>query len=91
MSKREKMFAMVKDYRNSGLSSTAYCEKRGIYRSLLYYWISKYDENTSPGGFVQIKPQSSTNKTIDVKYPNGVCISVPISELHLVQALIRSY
>jgi len=91
MSKREEMFAMVQDYRDSGLSSTAYCEKRGIYRSLLYYWVKKFDEGASPGGFVQIKPRSSTNKTIEVKYPNGICITVPISELHLVQSLIRSY
>jgi len=82
---------MVQDYRDSGLSSTAYCEKYGIYRSLLYYWIKKFNESSAPGGFVQIKPQSSTKKTIEVKYPNGICISIPVSELHLVQALIRAY
>src|SRR5690606_26630977 len=38
--------------------------------------------------FVQIKPQSSTKKTIEVKYPNGICISIPVSELYLVQELI---
>jgi len=47
---------MVQNYGDIGLSSMAYCEKRGIYRSLFYYYIRKFDENTSLGGFAQVYP-----------------------------------
>lgn len=66
MSKREKMLALVQDYKDSGLYGKAYCQTHGVVLSTLYYWIKKFEENTSPGGFVQIKPRTSTNKTIEL-------------------------
>ncbi len=91
MSKKEQMLSMVADYKASGLSGAAFCRDRGIHRSLLYYWIKRYDQQTSPGGFMELKPTHKTNKSIEVTYPNGVRVLVPVSELHLLQTLIKAY
>lgn len=91
MSKQEKMFALVEDYKASGLSGSPYCEKHGIYRSLLYYWIRKFNDSASCGGFIEIRPKSQVTKIIEMKYPNGVSITVPTSELDLLLTLIKSY
>ena len=52
MSKREKMFTLVEDFRASGLTGKAFCQTHGIVTSTLYYWVKKFNESASPGGFV---------------------------------------
>ncbi|EKF55031.1 hypothetical protein I215_09221 [Galbibacter marinus] len=47
MSKGEKMFTFVEDFRASGLTGKAFCQTQGIVTSTLYYWIKKFDESSS--------------------------------------------
>lgn len=41
MSPQEKMFALVDEYHQSGLSAKVFCEGKGIAPTRFYYWIRR--------------------------------------------------
>jgi len=76
--RQEEMFTIIEQSRQSGLNQKTFCQNNGIAPSLFYYWLRKYKEYKEYlPGFVPINIKRQTrvaNPTIEVQYPNGVCI-----------------
>jgi|HubBroStandDraft_4_1064222.scaffolds.fasta_scaffold905139_1 transposase-like protein len=76
---RQKKFAMVRDWMDSGLSQTAYARERKISFHQLNYWVRKYDNSKKqvekPNGFIKlpetIKQNLRENIFSEVIFTNG--------------------
>lgn len=91
MSKQEKMFQLIEEYRNSGFTIKAFCEDRDIKAATFNYWIKKKKEASSAGGFVTINPQVPSNADLELIYPNGVRLRTGANNLDLVKRLLELY
>lgn len=91
MSLQEKMFALVKEYHQSGISAKVFCEEKGIAPSRFYYWIrKKRDQNKT--GFIKITTNSKINSVpVELIYPNGVRLQLPVSDLDVITDLIKAF
>jgi len=91
MSLQKKMFALVDEYHQSGLSTKVFCERKGIKSSKFYYWIrKKRDQNKS--GFIKISTAGEVNSPpVELIYPNGVRLQLPASDLDVITELIKAF
>jgi hypothetical protein len=87
MNRTEKMLALVKDYRESGMTQKEFCRESGMGITKLNYWISKSREASAPTGFVPIS--SAPRKEVTLEYPSGVRISIDTSDLSLISRLVK--
>ncbi len=73
------MFSIIREWELSNLTKKSFCGERQIPISVFLYWCRKYRKSQSPGGFVPMKVQSSTEhgSVIEIKYPNGVALRLP--------------
>ena len=89
---KDEMFPIVEAWRDSGLSKKAFCEERGIVKSIFYYWYKKYREENVSGGFIPLLPEASQalapGHTIEIQYPNGVLLRLPANTP---ASLVRKY
>ena len=89
---REEMFPVVEAWQDSGLSKKAFCEERGIIKSLFFYWCKKYREENKHGGFVPLTVGVSNSfaqgHSIEIQYPNGVVLKLPANTP---ASLVRQY
>ena len=91
MSLQEKMFALVDEYHQSGLSAKVFCEGKGISPSRFYYWIRKRKQQDK-SGFIKINPDSKINSVpVELIYPNGVRLQLPVSDLDVITKLIKAF
>ena len=49
----------IEEFRNSGLSRRAYCEKNGITKSTLDYWFTRINKLQKTEGLVELKTDDS--------------------------------
>jgi len=91
MSLQEKMFALVEEYHQSGLSAKVFCEGKGIVPSRFYYWIRK-KRNQNKTGFIKISTDTKINSVpVELIYPNGVRLQLPVSDLGVITELIKAF
>lgn len=91
--RRDEMFALIELQKQSNQTNKYFCEQQGIAQSCFYYWQKKYrQEQTGSSGFVPVLVKRSTSglsQTIEVQYPSGVTIKVPVgSSVTLLKTLI---
>lgn len=95
MDKQEQMFSLIDEYRRSGLSAKRFCAEHGVRYTTLMYWIGKKRRTETDagarGGFIPISlsSQSCPGKSIEIKYPNGVHISIPHFSIEQLRSLIH--
>lgn len=89
--RRQQMFAMIEQWRTSGLTQKAFCEQRSIRYYVFHYWYKRYkmqqsgvDDNA--GSFVKLqvaKPSSSGG--VEINFPGGIRIIFhePVSSSYL--------
>lgn len=74
--KRESMYELVHQWKNSGLSQAKYAAQHSLTLVKFRYWIKKLKEPTdNEPGFVQLNGFSSQG--ISLRYPNGVELLLP--------------
>lgn len=89
MSKQEKMYRLVSEYRKSGQSVRAFCQERQIKPSTFQYWINK-KKHQKASSFISVKKESSyVNEKITLVYPNGVQIRIEHFNLAFISELIK--
>ncbi len=89
--RREYMFTLVRQWRESGLTRQEFCLQHGITLAKFGYWIARWKENQSGGesGFISLTPSRAGDRaSISVIYPNGVRLEVPSADLGLLSRLI---
>lgn len=89
--RREYMFTLVGQWRESGLTRAEFCLQHGLTLGKFSYWIARWKENESGvnDGFIPMGTAMAGNPSvISVVYPNGVRLEVPSSDLSLLSRLI---
>jgi hypothetical protein len=89
--RRDYMFTLVRQWRESGLTRQEFCLQHGITVGKFGYWISRWKEDQSGGdnGFIPMgSPRSASQPVLSVIYPNGVRLEVPSADLGLLSRLI---
>lgn len=89
--RRDYMFTLVRQWRESGLTRHEFCLQHGITLAKFGYWIARWKENESGAdtGFIPLgKAMAGNPSVISVVYPNGVRLEVPSVDLGLLSRLI---
>ena len=75
---QDKMFALIRSWKQSGLSQKSYCEQNQIRYYVFHYWYKRYrDEqsNSSEGAFIPVNVKTSfsdiTCANIEVVFADG--------------------
>ncbi len=91
MEKKEEMFALVKQWQDSGQTQSEFCKASGLKKGTFSYWVSRSLGNQKKG-FMPLIPQSGPiQKEVEVIYPNGVKIKIASCDLKTLAGLIRVY
>jgi len=89
--RRDYMFTLVAQWRDSGLTRKEFCLQHGITLAKFGYWIKCWKEAQSGGdsGFIPMGPPGiAGHSVLSVIYPNGVRLEVPSADLGLLSRLI---
>jgi len=85
LEKKSMMLSLVEQWQQSGMSQTEFARVQNMTLVKLRYWISKHRSNeNSTSAFIPLNGFS--NLGINIKYPNGVEMSLPI---HTPVAVLR--
>jgi transposase-like protein len=83
--KKEKMFALVDQWRESGITRKAFSRQHGIIERTFYSWCDKYsDRSLDPSGgpgFIELAPEPSEGEKsacprIELEFPGGLRIKI---------------
>jgi hypothetical protein len=93
--KQAKMFALIEEWRQSGLTQVVFCEQKKIAPNTFTNWHKRYKKqpNALIKAFIPVTI-AGTDQTscgeIEIHYPNGVRLVLPKnSELSMVRAFIN--
>jgi len=87
--KRSKMFSIVEQWQQSGMSQKAFSHANGINIYTLRYWISQSRQRQNESlGFVQLNEPAVAD--ICLRYPNGVELLLPVhTPISVIKGLIN--
>jgi len=92
MSIQEQMYALVDEYRQSGLSAKDFCEQNKIGLPKFNYWIRKKSQLNSNSGFIKIASNQKLPHTpVELIYPNGVRLQLAAPDPVLIASLLKIY
>jgi len=96
MSKKEEMYAMLAEYRASGMSQNEFCLSRQISLHVLKYWTRK--ERAEKGSahplkmrFVPLQVQEPLASSLEIVFPNGVKVRGFGSDTDLVMRVAQRW
>lgn len=90
--KEQKMFALVDAWRESGMKRKEYCRIHHIKVSTFSYWVTRKNKTERGGeGFLRVDVCGTGERkdSVEIHYPNGVRLSVPVGHVALISTLIR--
>ena len=95
MDKQEQMFALVEQYYQSGLSARLFSEQHHISYTTFSYWVRRKRElsrrENSDGEFIPVNISgniSSPTDAIELTYPNGVQVKLPVFNREQISQLL---
>lgn len=92
MSRQEKMFALVDEYGQSGLSAKVFCEQNNIGISKFNYWARKKRQIHNGSGFIRVAADKKLEDLpVELIYPNGVRLQVATSDPAVIAGLLKIY
>ncbi len=77
---RQQKFAMIEQWRTSGLTQKAFCEQHSIRYYVFHYWYKRYkmqqaDVHDKAGSFVKLRiTKPSGAGGVEINYPGGIRI-----------------
>jgi hypothetical protein len=77
---QEKMFGLIEQCKESGLSNREFCKQKSINEAKFYYWLKRYThQSPKESNFIPIRlnPGQIICETLEIIYPNGVKIKLP--------------
>ncbi len=86
---REHMFALIEQWRQSGLSQKAFCGQQSIRYYVFHYWYKRYREHhmekQSDNSFVKLQIAKPSPGAVEINYPGGIRIIFhePVSSSYL--------
>lgn len=92
MSKQEKMFALVDEYGQSGLSAKVFCEQNNIAVPKFNYWARKKRQDHNGSGFIKVTADKKFKQIpVELIYPNGVRLQLATTDLGVIANLLKIY
>ena len=91
MTKTERMFTLVEQWKQSGITRKEFCRQADIKVGTFAYWVAKYkkdNQQSDPGGFVRVEASAQPASRVEITYPNGVRICIDPWDLALISQLI---
>lgn len=87
--KRSMMLTLVEQWQQSGMSQAKFAQIQNIKLVKFRYWIRRYRQHENSGsGFIQLG--SFSQQDINIRYPNGVELSLPMqTPVGLVKSLLN--
>ncbi len=85
------MWLAVQQWKESGLTQKAYCEKVGVKRTTFANWVGRTKEKPEKGFLALTPPRGPVSEDIELSYPNGVRLKVNPSHLLILSELIRCW
>src|SRR5690625_4232199 len=79
MTKTQRMFTLVEQWKQSGITRKEFCRQADIKVGTFAYWIAKYkrgEQQPTPGGFVRVEASAQPACRVEITYPNGVKICI---------------
>lgn len=88
---RQQKFAMIEQWRGSGLTQKTFCEQQSIRYYVFHYWYKRYrlqqvSAENNTGSFVKLQvAKSSPGGAVEINYPGGIRILFhePVSSSYL--------
>lgn len=81
----------IEQWKESGLTQKAYCEKIGVKRTTFANWVGRSKEKPAPGFIAVTPPIKTVSESIEVIYPNGVRLKASTTHISVVSELIRIF
>jgi hypothetical protein len=75
---RKKMFDMIEQWQQSGLTKKAYCQQQSIKHHTFYYWYKCYrqqhpDMDNKSSSFVKLQIEKCTaTPSVEIYFPGGI-------------------
>ena len=92
MSKQERMFALVDEYSQSGLSANVFCEQNNIAVPKFNYWARKKRQNHNGSGFIKVATDKKFKQVpVELIYPNGVRLQLATADPVVIAGLLKIY
>lgn len=89
MTKTEKMFALVEEWKSSGKTQKIFCREHDLKLSTLAYWIARKKRTEEPsGGFLAVEVGGEAGRQVKITYPNGVTLTTGNADLNLISRLV---
>lgn len=92
--RQEEMFAHVENFRKSKLTQKEYCQRHGLGKDEIYYWMKKYErlQNPENNKFIAVeicKPALVSENKLTIHYPSGVQVSLSTgTSVNFIRSLI---
>src|SRR5690625_5770304 len=74
MTKTQRMFTLVEQWKQSGITRKEFCRQADIKVGTFAYWVAKYkkdNQQSDPGGFVRVEASAQPASRVEITYPNG--------------------
>ena len=78
MEKKEQMYALIREWEQSGLTRDQFCNDHNIRVSTFGYWRTKYLRGENPetdSDFLPVYPAEINQ--VEIQYPSGVILRLP--------------
>ena len=90
----EEMSYHIQCWKESSHTQQQYCSLNNLPYHRFYYWLKKVreKENLMMNGFIPVRVNDSESRLasdIEIKYPNGVSISVASADIQFIGRLVR--
>jgi hypothetical protein len=73
---RERMFELIEQWQQSGLSQKAFCEQHSTRYYVFHYWYKRYRQNKEEGNnssFVKLQiAKPAGTSSVEIIYPGGI-------------------
>jgi transposase-like protein len=88
--RREEMFTLIGQWQQSGQAQIEFCKEKDITYTTFYYWLKRYRSQHEPsGGFIPMEVNTGGKQLIELRYPNGVILQLPLVDIKLIGQLVN--
>ena len=79
ISRQEEMTSLIESWQESGKTQQVFCQEHDLTFSTFYYWLKRYRREINENSFLPVEINSSTQSSIEIRYPDGVILQLPAS------------
>ena len=77
ISRQEEMTSLIEIWQESGKTQQVFCQEHDLTFSTFYYWLKRYRREINESSFLPVEINSSTQSSIEIRYPDGVILQLP--------------